>query len=85
MTVNTDETSDIAIVDSPHKDLLSISEQLRNIRAEHHSKYVKSKRNKDAIPEKPLEKIQISVTPVTQEDNLSSNDTQKNGQKVPSA
>ena len=85
MTVNTDQISDIAIVDSPHKDLQSISEQLRNIRAEHYSKYIKSKRNKDAIPEKPLEKIQTSVTPVTQEDNLPSNDTQKNGQKVPSA
>ena len=39
-TVNTDDASDIAIVDSPHKDILSISEQLRNIRAEHHSKYL---------------------------------------------
>ena len=35
---------------------------------------LKSKRNKDAIPEKPLEKTPISVTPVTQEDNLPSND-----------
>ena len=75
MTVKTDDVSDIAIVDSPHKDILSISEQLRNIRAEHHSKYLKSKRNKDAIPEKPLEKTPISVTPVTQEDTLPSNDT----------
>ena len=75
MTVNTDDVSDIALVDSPHKDILkSISEQLRNIRAEHHSKYLKSKRNEDAIPEKPLEKTPISVTPVTQEDNLPSND-----------
>ena len=47
---------------------------MRNIRAEHHCKYLKSKRKKDAIPEKPLKKI--SVTPVTQEDNLPSNDTQ---------
>ena len=35
---------------------------------------LKSKRNKDAIPDKPLEKTPISVTPVTQEDNLPSND-----------
>ena len=65
MTVNTDDVSDITIVDSPHKDIQSISEQLRNIRAEHDSKYLKSKRNKDAIPKKPLEKTPISVTPVT--------------------
>ena len=63
------------ILDSPHKDNLSISEKLRNIRAEHHSKYLK--RNKDAIPEKPLEKTPISLTPVTQEGNLPSNDTLK--------
>ena len=31
MTVNTGDVSDIAIVDSPHKDILSISEQLKNI------------------------------------------------------
>ena len=64
-----------SIVASPHKDILSISEQLRNIRAQHHSKYLKSKRNKDAFPKKPLEKTPVSVTPVTQEDNLPSNDT----------
>ena len=49
-------------------------EQLRNIRAERHSKYLKSKQSKDAIPEKPLEKTPISVTPAT-EDHLQSNDT----------
>ena len=48
---------------------------MRNIRAEHHSQYLKSKRNKDALPEKSLEKTPIFVTPVTQEDNLPSNDT----------
>ena len=31
VTVNTNDVSDIRIVDSPHKDILSISEQLRNI------------------------------------------------------
>ena len=30
MTVNTDDVSDITIVDSPHKDIQCISEQLRN-------------------------------------------------------
>ena len=75
MTININDVSDITIVDSPHKDNLSISEQLRNIRAERHDKYLKSKRNKDVIPEKPLEKTPISVTPVTEEDNLPSNDT----------
>ena len=82
MSVNTNDVTDITIVDSSHKDILSTSEQLRNIRAEHHSKYLKSKQNKDAIPEKPLEKTPISVTPVAQEDKLPSNDAQNN---VPSA
>ena len=75
IAVNTYDVSDVIIVDSPHRDIQSISEQLRNLRAEHHSKYLKSKQNKDAIPEKPLEKTPISVTPVTPEDNLLSNDT----------
>ena len=48
---------------------------MRNIRTEHHSQYLKSKRNKDALTEKSLEKTPIFVTPVTQEDNLPSNDT----------
>ena len=77
MTVDTNDVSDITIVDSPHKDNLSISEQLRNTRAKRHDKYLKSKRNKDAIPEKPYEKTPISVTPVTEEDNFPSNDTPK--------
>ena len=76
MTVHRNDVRDITILDSPHKDILSISEHLRSIRTEHHSKYLKSKRNKDAIPEKPLEKTPISVNPLTQEDNLPSNDTQ---------
>ena len=75
MSADTDDVSHIAIVDSPHKDILSISEQLRNIRAEHHSKYPKRKQNKGAIPEKPIEKPPISVTPVTQGNNFPSNDT----------
>ena len=78
MIVNTDAVSDITFVDSPHKDIQSISEQLRIIRAEHHSKYLRCKRNKNAIPEKPLEKIPIFVTLVTMT-------PQANGQKVPSA
>ena len=64
----------MTIIDSPHKDILSISEQLRNTRVEHHSKYLKSKRNNDAIPEKQHEKTPISVTPDIQ-DHLLSNDT----------
>ena len=75
MTVDTNDVIDITIVESPHKDNLSISEQLRNIRVERHSKYLKSKRKKNAIPEKPLEKTPISVTPVKEEDNIPSNDT----------
>ena len=54
-------------LDFPHKDVLSISEQLRNIRAE-------SKRNKDTSTEKPLSTPSY-VTPVTQKDNLLSDDT----------
>ena len=75
MTVNTNHVNDITMVDSPHKDNLSISEQLRNIRTEHHPKYLKSKQNKDAIPEEALGKTPISVTPVTEEDHLPSKDT----------
>ena len=75
MTLNINDVSDITIADSPHEVNLRISEQLTNIRGEHHSKYLKSKQNKDAIPEKPLEKTPISVTPVREEDNLPSNDT----------
>ena len=48
---------------------------MRNFQADHHSKYLKSKRNKYTIPEKSLEKTPFSVTPLTQEDNLPSNDT----------
>ena len=75
MTLNINDVSDITIADSPHEVNLRVSEQLTNIRGEHHSKYLKSKQNKDAIPEKPLEKTPISVTPVREEDNLPSNDT----------
>ena len=86
ITVNTNDVIDITIVDSPHKYNLNISEQLRNIRAEHHSKYLKSKQDNDAIPEKPREKTPIYVTPVTEEDHFPSLMTsQINGQKVPSA
>ena len=74
MTVNTNDVNDITIVDSLHQNNLSISEQFRNIQPEHHSKYLKSKQNKDATPEKPLEKTPFSVTPVT-EDHLPSNGT----------
>ena len=77
MTVNKNGVSDIAIADSPHKDDVSISEQLTNIRAEHHSKNLKRKQNNGAIPVKPLDKKPISVTPVTEEDNLPSNGTPK--------
>ena len=77
MTVNKNGVSDITIADSLHKDNVSISEQLRNIRAEHHSKNLKRKQNNGAIPVKPLEKTPISVTPVTEEDNLPSNGTPK--------
>ena len=85
MTVNTDDVSDITIVDSPYKDALSISEQLKNIRAEHHSKYLENKRKKETNPEKPLDTPSY-VTPVTQKNDLPSDGApQINGQKVPSA
>ena len=77
MTVNKNGVSDITIADSPHKDNVSISEQLTNIRAEHHSKNLKRKQNNGTIPVKPLEKTPIFVTPVTEEDNLPSNGTPK--------
>ena len=79
MTVNTNDVNDIIILGSPHEDNLSISGKLRNIRVEHHSKYLKSKQHKDAIPEKPLEKTPNSVTVVTKEDYLPSNDTPNKG------
>ena len=74
LTVDTDDVSDIAIVDSPHKDVLSISEQLKNIQAEDHSKYLESKRNKNTSTEKSLDTPSY-VTPVTQKDDLPSDDT----------
>ena len=74
MTVNADDVSDITIADSLHKDVVRISEQLRNIQAEHHSKYWKCKRNKDTNTEKLLD-TPSHVTPVTQKDNLPSDNT----------
>ena len=61
-------------MDSTHKDVLSIFEQLKNIRVEHHSKYLESKRNKDTSTEK-LFGTPSYVTPVTQKDDLPSNDS----------
>ena len=74
MTVNADDVSDITIADSLHKDVVRISEQLRNIQAEHHYKYLKCKRNKDTNTEKLLD-TPSHVTPVTQKDNLPSDNT----------
>ena len=74
MTVNTDDVSDITIVDSPYNDVLRISQQLKNIGAQHHSKYLESKRNKDTSTEKSLGTPNY-VTPVTQKDYLPSNET----------
>ena len=73
MTVNTDDVTDITIVDSLHKDILSISEQLRNIWAEHHSKYLESKQNKNTNTEKPLDTTSYAI-PITQKDELLSDD-----------
>ena len=42
ITVHTDDVRDITIVDSSHKGVLSISQQLENIRTKHHSKYLES-------------------------------------------
>ena len=72
MTVNTDNVSDITTVDFLYKNVLSISEQLKIILAEHHSKYLKSKRNKD-IEKSPS--TPNYVTPVTQKNDLLFNDT----------
>ena len=52
MTVIPDDVSDTTTIYSTHKDFLSISEQLKTIRAKHHSKYLESKRNKDTSTEK---------------------------------
>ena len=43
MTVNAGYVTDIKTIDFPPKDVLNISEQLRNIRAEHDSKCLDSK------------------------------------------
>ena len=69
MTVNTDDVSHIRIVDSLYKDVMSISEQLRNIGVEHHFNYLESKRNKDTSTEKSLDTPSY-VTPVTLKDNI---------------
>ena len=45
ITVNTDDVTDITIVDSLHKDILSIAKQLTNFRVELHSKCLESKWN----------------------------------------
>ena len=45
ITVNTDDVTDITIVDSFHKDILSIAKQLTNFRVELHSKCLESKWN----------------------------------------
>ena len=74
ITVNTDDVSHITIIDSPHEDFLSISEELRNIRAEYYSKCLESKRSKDINARKPLYTTSY-VTPVTEKDNMPSNDT----------
>ena len=83
MTVNTDGVSDVTTEDSPYKDVLSISEQLQNIRAEHHSEYLEGKRNKDTNTEKSLNTPSY-VTPVTQKDDLLSDDPPNKWPKVPS-
>ena len=69
MTVNADDVSDIRIVDSLHKDVMSISEQLRNIGVQHHFKHLESKRNKDTSTEKSLDTPSY-VTPVTLKDKI---------------
>ena len=74
MAVNTDDSSEVTIVGSPHKDVLSISEQLRSILVEHCSKYLESKRKKGTNTEKPFDTTSY-VTPVTQKDNLPSDGT----------
>ena len=74
MTINTDDVSDTTIEDSPHKDIPSFSEQLRNIRAGHHFKYLESKGNNDINNEKPIDTPSY-VTSVTQKDNLPSDGT----------
>ena len=61
-------------MDSTHKDVLSIFEELKNILVEHHSKYLESKRNKDTSTEKLLGTPSY-VTLVTQKDDLPSNDS----------
>ena len=43
MTVNPGYVTDIKTIDFPPKDVLNISEQLRNIRAEHDSECLESK------------------------------------------
>ena len=80
---NKDDVSDVNIVNSPDKDILSISEQLRKIRAKQHSKYLESNRNKDTNIEKPPDTPNY-VTPATQKDNFPSDGLQVNSQKVPS-
>ena len=53
---------------------MSDSEVLKSSRAEHHSKYLESKRNKDMSTEKLLGTPNY-VNPVTQKDHLPSFDT----------
>lgn len=53
ITINsTGEISDITIVDSPNRHILQISEHLRNIRRENHSKYMVNERKNDTTIQK---------------------------------
>ena len=55
------------MVESPHKDVTGISEQLAIVQVEHQSKYLESKRNKINTPS--------YETSVTEKDHLWSDDT----------
>lgn len=66
ITINsTGEISDITIVDSPNRHILQISEHLRNIRREHHSKYMVNERKNDTKIQKYVDTPKYA-TPVTE-------------------
>ena len=62
------DVGDIAIVDSPSRQSLEVSEQLRNIRAKHHSKYMENKSKNTNHNQKSRDPPKDG-TPVTQKDN----------------
>lgn len=85
ITINsTGEISDITIVDSPNRHILQISEHLRNIRREHHSKYMVNERKNDTTIQKYVDTPSMLLPLLKKNNSWCHLETaQRIGQKVP--